>query len=69
MSGKVLPSLVLIVAIHGCHHHGCYVHARRIKRAFFPTTAADTPPLLLKAQEPAKFHDSLREEKHCRNLP
>lgn len=41
MSGKVFPSLVLIVAIHGCHHHGCYIHPRRIKRAFFPTTATD----------------------------
>lgn len=50
MSGKVFPSLVLIVAIHGCHHHGCYIHPGRIKRAFFPTTAADSPLLLRKAQ-------------------
>lgn len=63
MSGKVFPSLVLIVAIHGCHHHGCYIHPRRIKPAFFPTTAADSPLLLRKAQEPANFRDSLKEQK------
>lgn len=43
MSWKVFASLVLIVAIHGCHHHGCYIHPRRIQRAFFPTTAAQSP--------------------------